>query len=109
MQNLVPQTRYIDRSTNIIGQLADVLADANQIDLSRIAVIVPSRRLMSYLQLALTQRVQACIPPKILTIDSLAKVLPGSGKSVLSTTTQHIILTTLLMERKLPSLQRGME
>lgn len=101
--------QFIDRSSNIIARLAATLVQGESTDLSRIAVIFPSRRLGNYLQLELTRRVQACIPPKILTIESLAKVLPGSGQSVISTTTQHIILNAFLSERNLPSLQRGME
>lgn len=99
----------IERNRSLTAELASTLAQAENNFLARFAIVVPGKRLMNYIKLHLTQELKACIPPKIITLDELAKVLPADSRRPISSTTRHIILSTLISQTKTPFIQPGME
>ncbi len=103
------QIRIIERDRSIITELATVLTQDEHKFLQATAIIVPGRRLLNYLHLELTRKLGACIPPKILTIESLGKVLPHVSRRQIAAATQHIIINSLICENIIPCTQPGME
>ncbi|KAA3619707.1 MAG: PD-(D/E)XK nuclease family protein [Calditrichaeota bacterium] len=101
--------KIIARNRSLVKELATELASNNHNNFENQAIVVPNRRLLNYVQLELAQRLGACIPPKILTIESLAKVLPHTSKRPISTTTQRIILNAIITEKNIAFTQSGME
>lgn len=102
--------RIFSCSTNLPALIADELAKRASRDFSSVAVVVPSRRLGNYVRRALAERVTACIPPRICTLEELAPIIPSpQRRQRISKTEQVLVLTDLLRPGRFQYFCRGME
>ncbi len=97
-------------STNLPSLIANELAQKARRDFSNVAVVVPSRRLGNYVRRALAERVAACVPPRICTLDELAAIIPSPlRRQRISKTEQALVLADLLRPGRFQYFCRGME
>ena len=102
--------RIFPCSENLPARLADELAQFSSRDFSSVAVVVPSRRLGNYVRRALAERVIACIPPRLCTLDELvALISPPRRLQRISPTEQALALSDLLRTVRYRHFRPGME
>ena len=101
---------FIPAHTSLVRALADELLRAAQRDFSGHMIILPNQRLQQYLHLELASHVRACIPPRVTTLESVARMLPVQKHlRILQGQEEAIILNALLSEGDYASLKPGME
>jgi len=102
--------RIFSCSKNLPALLADELANKTSRDFSSVAVVVPSRRLANYVRRALAERVTACVPPRICTLEELAAIIPSpQRRQRISKNEQVLVLADLLRPGRFQHFCRGME
>lgn len=102
--------RIFPCAVNLPARLADELATHATRDFSNVAVVVPSRRLGNYVRRALAERVIACLPPRICTLDELAALIPApKWRQRISKIEQALVLADLLQPGRFDYFRRGME
>jgi ATP-dependent helicase/DNAse subunit B len=102
--------RIFSCSANLPALIAEELAQKADRDFSCLAIVVPSRRLGNYVRRALAERVTACVPPRICTLDELAGMIPSPHRRQrISKTEQVLVLADLLRPGRFQHFCRGME
>ena len=95
---------------NLPARLAQKLGSLDTRDLSRVAVVLPTRRLQNYLRLELARHLTACIPPVILTLADLVRRLPARhDRRMISEEEKRLILNNLILNGGYRHLRPGME
>ncbi len=109
-QKMTPQIHFIPVHSSLVGALADELLKETGQDFSGHLIILPNQRLQQYLHLELAERVEACIPPRVVTLESIARLLAPTGTvRILQGQEEAIILNALLNEGDFATIKPGME